>query len=213
MQSKPTMNRRHVLAATAAGLAGAAVGASTAPAADDQDRAEWLALWQRWLAQSERHEAAIRAVDNAKALATPHYPAEPKAPMTVGRWEIRDDLPRFIEDRAANETARKAHGKASDAWSLECDRIDEAFGIPALMETAEAEEEASLALDDEITERPANSWVGVAVKLALARYAGLLAGDHDDDDAAVSAWRNATRLAGLPENMGEEWKRERRAAS
>jgi hypothetical protein len=50
--------------------------------------------------------------------------------------------------------------------------------------------------------------VGVAVKLALARRFESL----NDCDELESACDDALRLAGLPDDMGQEWRREREPA-
>ena len=82
--------------------------------------------------------------------------------------------------------------------------------MPVLAAAYEATEMARAAAEAAIVERPANSMVGVAVKLALwVRFDGMAPElgatlDDADEQAGISAYRDAARLAGIPEDLYAE---------
>src|SRR5205807_8001955 len=89
---------------------------------------------------------------------------------------------------------------AFDGWDAQCAEIDRKFGIPDLAAAEAAAREAMDEAERDIIETPAESFAGIAVKLALWVH---LDGeppeieasmDDAEQPAAVSAWRDAVRL-------------------
>lgn len=150
-----------------------------------------------------------------------------------GRRLERGDVIEWYDKRAHSKVMTpellaegQIHKQASladfDAWQNERDAIDARHNIPSLRKVAEEAMERWLAAERAIVETPAVSIAGVAVKLAFwaSTGDGQLAYDNPedasgDDLAALSAWRAAVKLAGLPDEFGMEehkaWLAERAA--
>jgi hypothetical protein len=86
--------------------------------------------------------------------------------------------------------------------------LNEATENAELMAWELPEYEAYQAAEDAIVDKPANSFTGIAVKLALwVHIDGEPPGleqtlDDAEHQMAIAAWRDAIRLAGLPEGLG-----------
>ena len=221
--STSKLTRRAALTGTAAGAAAIVAGAAPALADLDQDRAEWLALWQDFLKQNPLACEAVNRKEKAEWPARDHYPVPPKIlhmrvsgqlvlnnrgkPMAASRQDIEDHAAAMLRHWGDNpkdgDGVRRGIEKrlaALDAYQAECRAVDERFGVPALQAAEDAAQARLEATIDEITERPATSIVGIAVKLAMARYYSSL----NSCDELESACDDALRLAGLPEDMGED---------
>jgi hypothetical protein len=98
------------------------------------------------------------------------------------------------------------------AHKAACRKVERRFNVPALKAAEKAARRALEAKEDAIAERPAHSMVGFAVKLAKwVRYDGsspMLGATLDDapgpNRPVIMAYRDAARLAGLPEDMYAE---------
>jgi hypothetical protein len=108
-------------------------------------------------------------------------------------------------DRAEAAAKREYPKRPSRAVVAE---IGHRHNLPALRAAKEAAWAAMHAAEEAIINKPANSIAGIAVKLAVwvhldGEPPGL---DETMDDAeyptAVAVWRDALRLAGLPEGLG-----------
>ena len=126
----------------------------------------------------------------------PPRPAGIPAASSSGESVIRASVVRNIPAILA------AFCKAERDLNAACEQFD------CSVDEAPEEHEAYQAAEAAIIEKPANGLAGVAVKLALwVHNDGEPIGiDETMDDAhcpeMVSAWRDAVRLAGLPEGLG-----------
>jgi hypothetical protein len=215
MQIQHSITRRHALATTIAG----ALSIATIPAAaEDQDQAEWLAMWQAYIDQEQRHVAATDAHYGAEHAAEQEYPEPPEC-----LWQKVDGEPRRNWHGAIRPLSRSDIDALFDkqlrlaalaTWEGECAAVDARFNVPALKAAHEAEYDRYEALERGIIDKPATGMSGVAIKLAVWARTELTdtlecAGGKDHPEGqqwlggpAVAAWHDALRLAGLPDDMG-----------
>lgn len=226
-----TITRRAALTGTAAGAAAVVAGTAPALADDDHDRAEWLALWRDLIAKARRANDAFHVLDEAECEARQEHPVPPTIiqhrrngelilgsdgrPLAITRGEMEwhheaerrtwGDHPQVAQRQKARSAALKAHNAA-------CRKVDRRFNVPAIRAAAKAAQRAEDEVERAIAERPAQTIVGIAVKLAywVRRDGGspMLGATLDDapreSRAAIMAYRDAARLAGLPEDMYAE---------
>jgi hypothetical protein len=196
------LSRRSILG-TGLAAAGALAGLSQLPLSAAETEPELMALYAKHQAQESVMLDAVEAADLAEYAARGQFPKPPESLI----WRHSDGTPHYnnagdpmVMTSALFDPKDLPESVRADllAYESTCDAIRTKHNCPALRHVADGLEEESSRLWEAIAETPAHSLLGVAVKIGL--------GISVDSDMVMeaAARSDALRLAGFPENFGDQ---------